>query len=157
MTMHERHDMGSQPDAQQFAEAVAIANIPTLLMVLTQLTGGLRWLEPPFRPKRARGMSDNDDGGLPDPIQDEIRRAALEAILAWRAGRPVAIPEPDPALRLKMLSCATGEEIPVDYDALIAADLPSPQHEINHKVPVPDGFKALIIGAGVSGLCAAIR
>ncbi|MEA3216397.1 MAG: 4-hydroxyacetophenone monooxygenase, partial [Acidimicrobiia bacterium] len=37
---------------QQFEEAVAIANIPTLLMVLVQLTGDTRWLEDPYKPHR---------------------------------------------------------------------------------------------------------
>jgi len=79
-------------EQQQFADAVAIANVPTLLMVLVQLTGERYWMEPPYRPKRGRGMSDNDTGGLPGEIQQEIREAALEAIVAWRAGRPVPSP-----------------------------------------------------------------
>ena len=60
-----RHD---PPDEeQQFAEAVAIANIPTLLMVLVQLTGERRWLADPYRPRRPHGMGDNDTGQLPEP------------------------------------------------------------------------------------------
>ncbi len=31
-------------------EAVARANIPTLLMVLVQLTGELQWIRAPYRP-----------------------------------------------------------------------------------------------------------
>ena len=92
--MQEQPKTNGYGESQQFAEAVAIANIPTLLMVLVQLTGDLRWLEEPYRPQRARGMNDNDSGGLPDRIQVDIRKAALDALLAWRAGRPVAIPEP---------------------------------------------------------------
>jgi 4-hydroxyacetophenone monooxygenase len=155
--MHEQHNANGQGEAQRFAEAVAIANIPTLLMVLVQLTGELHWLEEPYRPQRARGMNDNDTGGLPEAIQAEVRQAALEAILAWRAGRPVAIPEPSPELRLKMLSRAVAEEVPTEYDPIIAADLPLAQNEVTERLPVPDGFKVLIIGAGVSGLCAAIK
>ena len=155
--MHEQQQMNGQDAAQRFAQAIAIANVPTLLMVLVQLTGELRWLEEPYRPHRARGMNDNDTGGLPEPIQTEVRQAALEAILAWRAGRPVAIPEPPLELRRKMLACAVTEDVPVEYDPLIAADLPLAQHEIVEKLSVPDGFEALIIGAGVSGLCAAIK
>src|SRR3954471_4317770 len=104
--MAQQVDPGSRQDEQVYAEAVAVANIPTLLMVLVQLTGERRWLEPPYRPARARGMSDNDSGGLPEAIQSEIRDAALEAILAWRAGRPVAIPDPSHDLLVEMLSCA---------------------------------------------------
>ena len=77
--------MTTAEDHRQFADAVAVANIPTLLMVLVQLTGERHWMEPPYRPTRARGMGDNDTGGLPEPIQQEIREAALEAIVAWRA------------------------------------------------------------------------
>ena len=84
-----------------FAEAIAIANIPSLLMVLVQLTGETKWLEEPYRPTRQQGMGDNDTGGLPDAVQQEIRDAALEAILAWRDGRPVAIPTPSPAMLVR--------------------------------------------------------
>ena len=77
-------------DTQKFTEAVAIANIPTLLMVLVQLTGDLQWLDDQYRTRRTRGMNDNDTGGLPEPLQARVRAAALDAILAWRAGRPIA-------------------------------------------------------------------
>ena len=39
-------------------EAVAVANIPSLIPVLVQLTGDERWLEDPYRPTRARGLND---------------------------------------------------------------------------------------------------
>ncbi len=81
-TMPEGNVSGEE---QRFAEAVAIANIPTLLMVLVQLTGELRWLEEPYRLKRPRGMNDNDSGGLPEAVQAEIRDAALRQ--SWRGGR----------------------------------------------------------------------
>lgn len=155
--MQEQDTTNGHGEAQRFAEAISTANVPTLLMVLVQLTGDLRWLEEPYRPARARGMNDNDSGGLPDRIQAEVRQAALEAILAWRAGRPVAIPEPSTDLRRKMLECAVAETVPTEYDPIIAADLPLAEHEVVEKLPVPDGFKVLIIGAGVSGLCAAIK
>ncbi len=51
--MHEGNDAQSRGEAQRFAEAIAIANIPTLLMVLVQLTGNLHWLE--YRLTRPRG------------------------------------------------------------------------------------------------------
>jgi 4-hydroxyacetophenone monooxygenase len=144
-------------DADRLAEAVAIANIPALLMMLVQMTGELRWLEPPYRPSRPRGLSDNDSGGLPDDVQDEVRAAALEAITAWRGGRPLAIPTPPPALRLKMLACAMAEEIPPGYDSIIEAELPAADQAPPPAPKVPAGFEVLVIGAGVSGLCAAVN
>ena len=154
--MPEQNNTNGHEEAARFAEAITTA-IPTLLMVLVQLTGELHWLEEPYHIARARGMNDNDTGGLPEPLVAEVRKSALAAILAWRAGRPVAIPEPSPELRLKMLSRAVAEEIPAEYDSIIAADLPLAQNETSEKLPVPDGFEVLIIGAGVSGLCAAIN
>jgi len=144
-------------DAAALADAIAIANIPTLLMVLVQLTGDLRWLEDPFRPSRGRGLTDHDSGGLGAAEQGMVRSAALEAILAWRAGLAMAIPEPSPELRRRMMSVAMAEDIPADYDGIIAAELPLASHEQHERLSVPQGFTALIIGAGVSGLCAAIH
>jgi len=66
--MAEPHENGRATDTQLFAEAIASANIPTLLMVPVQLTGAERWLEAPYRPQRPRGLDDNDSGGLPDGI-----------------------------------------------------------------------------------------
>jgi 4-hydroxyacetophenone monooxygenase len=155
--MAEQNGDRGHAEAQRFAEAIEIANIPVLLMMLVQLTGDLHWLDDKYRTRRARGMNDNDTGGHPDAMVAEIRAAALEAIVAWRAGRPVAIPEPSRELRLKMLSVAMGEEILDEYDSIIAEELSSVQDPAAEKLPVPDGFGVLIIGAGVSGLCAAVN
>ena len=89
--------------------------------------------------------------------QAEIRAAGLEAILAWRAGRPIALPEPPREVRLKMLANAMGEPIPDEYDSIIEAELAAVRTEPSVKLPVPEGFEIIIIGAGVSGLCAAIN
>jgi 4-hydroxyacetophenone monooxygenase len=147
----------SAAEREHFAEAVALANIPSLLMALVQLTGERRWLEDPYRPTRGRGMSDNDSGGLPDERQLEIREAALEAILAWRAGRPVAIPVPSSEQLVEMLSCAMGETVPPEYGPMIAAQLGLEVTENHDPLDVPEGFWVLVIGAGVSGLCAAVN
>jgi len=150
---------GSQPptDGDHLAEAIAIANVPSLLPMLVQLTGDRRWLEPPYRPKRARGMGDNDTGGLPEPIQAEIRAAALAAIRAWRSGTAVAVPQPDAELALRMLGCAMAEPIPPEYAQIIQVELPETPKLPAHPIPVPSDFRVLIVGAGVSGLCLAIH
>lgn len=150
-------DTHSDARAAAFADAVAMANIPSLLMMLVQMSGELHWLEPPFRPSRGRGVSDHDSGGLGEAEQAMVRRAALEAILAWRAGRPLAIAEPDAALRRRMMSVAVAEEVPADYDGIISAELPLARHDQHERLAAPAGFVAVIIGAGVSGLCAAIH
>jgi 4-hydroxyacetophenone monooxygenase len=134
-------------------DAIAVANVPTLLMVLVQLTGERHWLQPPYRPHRAAGLGDNDSGGLPEHVQAEIRDAALRAILAHRAGRPMAIPEPDSELLVEMLSCAMDERVPPEYGPLVAAQLGLRPMAVEQRLPVPDSFHVLVVGAGVSGLC----
>ncbi len=142
--------------AQLLADAIAIANIPTLLMVLVQLTGDDRWIRDPYRPSRAGGMGDNDTGGLSPALQAEIRAAALAAIESWHDGTPVAIPEPGPELLVEMLSWAMGEAAPPEYGRMTGAQLGLPQAESTTPPSVPEGFHVLIIGGGVSGMCAAV-
>jgi 4-hydroxyacetophenone monooxygenase len=145
------------PDEErQFTEAVAVANIPTLLMVLVQLTGETHWLEEPYKPKRQQGMGDNDTGGLSEAAQNEVREAALEAMLSWRQGRPMAIPDPSPEMLVEMLSVAMGEEIPPEYGNMTAAQL-GHQPVDETKIDVPPGFNVLVIGGGASGLCAGVN
>jgi 4-hydroxyacetophenone monooxygenase len=136
--------------------AIEAANLPVLLMVLVHLTGDLRWLEQPYLPSRQIAVNDNDDGSLPPEVQREIRDAAVEALTAWRIGAPIAIERPDDDLVLRMLGAAMGEEIPPEYGPMLAQDLAS-QSEVFTTVPaeVPAGFTAIIVGAGISGLCAA--
>lgn len=138
-----------------FQQAVEVANIPTLLMVLVQLTGDLGWLEPRYRPSRGQGLDDNDSGGLPEDVQKEVRDASLKAILDWRAGKPVAIPDPDPDLLVKMLSISMGEPVPEEYGEMTKAQLGLRPVE-EEPIDVPEGFRALVIGAGASGMCMAV-
>ena len=145
--------------ARSLREALPVANVPTLQMLLVQLTGDESWLEEPYRPTRTRGVDDNDSGGLPEDVQDRIREAAGEAILAWRAGRPPAILHPTAEQLVRMMSISVGEEIPEDYGPFMAAKFdaflgvaPSP---VRHEAP--DGFSVLIVGAGLAGIAAGVR
>lgn len=139
--------------------ALTEANVPTLQMLIVQLTGDERWLEPPYRPTRCKGIDDNDSGGLSDGHQDEIRDAAYRAILDWRAGRPVAIPRPSAEQLTRMMSVSVGEPVPDDYGPMMEHRFsafngvaPSPMAN-----SVPEDFRVLIVGAGMSGIAAAVK
>lgn len=147
---------GSDEDRQILTAAVALANIPTLVMVLVQMTGDTRWMAPPYRISRGNGLSDNDTGGLEPARQDEIRAAALDAILAWRNGRPLAIDNPPPAQLVAMLSHAMGEPVPPEYGAFTQTLLGEHQPDTT-PIDLPADFHVLIVGAGASGICAAVH
>ena len=153
-------------------DAIARANIPTLACLLVQITGDRCWIEGKFVPSKPRGLDDNDTGGLAPEVQAEVRQAALEGIKGLLAGRSMAMPEPSDELLVEMMSVSLGEEIPLEYAPMI-------RHELNplgveasqlaacatsaepfaelESVSAPEGFRALIIGAGISGLCAAVN
>jgi 4-hydroxyacetophenone monooxygenase len=155
MDMMAEPRLDAVPERAVLTEAMEHANLPTLVAVLHQLTGDRRWLAPPFRPTRSRGMEDNDAGGFPPAVQAEIRDAAVDAVTAWAGGRPPAIPAPTGDALLELIDLAVGEPVPPEYEAMTAEDMgfrPAPVP----KVP-PSDFRVVVIGAGVSGMLAAIE
>lgn len=143
-------------DEQQLTTAVAAANLPTLLMVLFQLTGDRSWLEEPFRPSRTKGMTDNDTGGLPEEVQEVVREAAVQAILDWSRGAPVAIPNPTGDLLVELMSFCMGEDVPADYAPMMAGEMGFEEEPALPPVDQDVDFSVIVIGAGVSGLTASL-
>lgn len=151
-----RHDV----DRQRLRSALTQANLPALVVVLHQLTGERRWLSPPYAPSRGRGMDDNADGGLPEAVQQEIRDAAYDAVLAWADGAPVAVHTPRGDRLVELLTVAQGEPVPPEYEPMMAellgfspAGVPDPAAGDSR----PRGLRVAVIGAGVSGMLAAVR
>lgn len=145
------------PETERLRAALREGNIPTLLMVLVHLTGDRRWLAAPYAPTHAKGLDDNDSGGLSDKIQDEIRAATLDAVIRHRAGLlPEATPTPDEVA--EMLGVALAEEVPKEYGVLLAEELGTRSRDIPIVLPAAGSpIEALIIGFGLSGICAAIK
>jgi 4-hydroxyacetophenone monooxygenase len=149
----------TQIDPQALIEAVAVGNVPTLLMVLVQLTGDESWLREPYTLARTRGMEDNDSGGLAPELQTRVREAATEALLRWNAGEPITNPDPCPALLVRMLSASMGERVPDEYGPMLAAEMRAALgHGVVAEPLTPaSGFRVAIIGAGITGIAAAAR
>jgi len=72
--------------------AIARAIFRVLLMVLVHMTGDLRWLEPPYKPRRDVRLIPDPEAGVPKEIQDEIRAAVLK--LSRTAGLGLRSPIP---------------------------------------------------------------
>jgi 4-hydroxyacetophenone monooxygenase len=147
-------------DEAEIRAAVAGANVPVLLMVLFHMTGDEKWLSPPFLPTRGQGLDDHDSGGLDEALQEEVRAAAVGAILDLQAGRTPAITIPSPDLAARMMSVLMGEEVDARYGPMLASELArrvapdDPVTQVERAAP-PDGFRVVILGAGVSGIIAA--
>jgi 4-hydroxyacetophenone monooxygenase len=142
-------------DRSALTRALEHANLPSLVPVLHQLTGDPRWLREPYRPTRSRGMDDNDSGGFSPEVAAEIKRAALDAVLAHEAGMPIAVPAPTGEDLRELLELANGEPTSAEYADMLAEDMGfSP---VPPKAAPPTDIDVIIIGAGVSGMLAAIK
>lgn len=149
-----------QPDGRfdevRASDALADANLPSLLMVLHQLTGDERWLQSPYRPTVTKGLVDHDLGGFSEQVQQEIRDAAVEALRMWHAGAPIAVPAPSEELLIRMMSTCMGEPVPPEYARLMLNEMGF----VEQPPPVerrPEDLSVIIIGAGISGLTMAVK
>ncbi|MFE3055753.1 flavin-containing monooxygenase [Nocardia sp. NPDC059236] len=136
-------------------DALRDANIPTLIAVLVHLTGDDKWLRAPYAPKRARGLDDNDDGGLPDEIQTEIRMALRCAVTEYDAGL-LTTTAPSAERVTEILSAVLHEQVPVEYGPLLSEELGITSRSVALTAqPAESGFSVGVIGAGMSGIAAA--
>ncbi|MCG2621214.1 NAD(P)/FAD-dependent oxidoreductase [Arthrobacter sp. I2-34] len=148
-------------DIERLDGALAVANLPSLVMVLFQLTGDERWIRDPYRPTKPKGMSDHDSGGFSDEVQQQIRAAVREAILEWAQGAPIAVPTPTGSLLRELMTICVNEEVPDSYEPMIAEQMgfadPIRIPDVSNGGTTPVDFSVVIIGAGISGLLASLR
>lgn len=145
-------------DEDRLRAALETANIPSLLMSVYHLTGEERWLADPYRPRRPRGIDDDDTGGLSDDAQSSVRAAALAAVLHFTDGVPAAVPAPRGNLLRRMMSTCVGEPVPEAYEDMVAAEMGFVDRDVvldtnRADVHIP---RVAVIGAGVGGLSTAL-
>lgn len=148
-------------DVHDLTAAVQEAHLPTLLMVLFQLTGSPKWLCEPYRPTPARGIEIHAQGGLSAAVQAQIRDAAVEAITAWANGAVPAVPSPVGGLLGEMANCAFGEEVPKEYQTMMASQMGfsgrgDAAPGVNEELARSRDYSVAIIGVGISGMYAAL-
>ena len=142
-------------DAAAIRQAIAGADIRVLLMVLFHLSGDRRWLNEPFRPQRDIRLFADESAGLAPELQAEVR-AAIFAALEQGIGEP-RIGTPDEALLVEMMSAFNGEPVPQEYAPLVLEEMGFKPRDVVATAAAPNTFHVLIVGAGMSGLCAAIK
>jgi len=134
--------------------AIAEGDIRVLLMVLVHMTGDMRWLEPPYVPKRDVRLIPDPDAGVPKDIQDEIRAAVLKL---FENGEPEpAIVDPGNELMLKMMRATLGENVAPEYAPLMREEMGFIPREMRWSKPPSGetlaGQHVLIVGAGVCAI-----
>src|SRR5229473_7507417 len=95
------------------SSAIAEGDIRVLLMVLVHMTGDVRWLEPPYKPRRDVRLIPDPQAGVPKDIQDEIRATVLK-LFAGVDPKP-RITDPGNDLMLKMMRVCLGEDVAPEY------------------------------------------
>ena len=148
-------------DDATIAHALESASIPTLMMSLIHLTGDAGLLDGPIRPGRA--MMGDVQAGLTAEQKAEVRKQAFEVLRAYRAGGCKLPPPPAPETIRRMLSFMVGETVPDEYVPMFLEEMELDGEDVRALdwSAVPEarkrGFHVLVIGAGMSGVLAAIR
>ncbi len=146
---------------QALLAALESADIVPLLMALVQLTGDRELLDrmQPY----IKGPWDFSES-VPDAERREIRQRLFAALKERLAAGGALPPLPSEDLLRQMTSVAVGEQVPAEYTAMLREEMALEGHDMRgvewHRRP-DDGalrrFHVVVIGAGMSGLCAAIR
>ncbi|HEV3112789.1 MAG TPA: NAD(P)/FAD-dependent oxidoreductase [Candidatus Binataceae bacterium] len=144
------------------AEALKSANVPTLMMAMVHVTGDMSLLDGPIKPRRV--VNGDYESSLSSEEKAQVRAQALEVLKAYR-DRGCTLPPPLSERQIHaLMSFMMGEDVPEEYVPMMAEELAL--DGIDHRAfqwdkPIPSdqkqNFKVLIIGAGMSGLLAAIR
>ena len=134
------------------------ADCVPLALALVQMTGDLSTVEA-VRPY-VHGPWDHSES-IPEALKAGIRDCAAEALKAHARGRPHALARPDAGTLRRMMSAAVGEEVGEEYVpmALEQMELASGEARLVEppSTPAAGRLRALVIGAGVSGICAAAQ
>lgn len=151
-------DLAQAPD-ELIKEALEGAHIPALMAALTHLLGGTQHLAGDIQP-HVVPLAEEEDG-LTEAQRQQARDIALQALLRYREeGSPdlARLSEED---ILKTMDYITGEPMEREHLELLREELDL-YGEDQRRVEVdaaklPDGYRVLIVGAGMSGILAAVR
>jgi 4-hydroxyacetophenone monooxygenase len=151
-------------DDRTIESALQDAHVPSLMAALVHLTGDVGIVRGDIRPSSdfATFLMD-PQGGISLEHQAKIRARALEALRAFRDGGGRMPAPPSPAIVHEMMTFVTGQQISPDYVQFLMAELALRGEDTYAQGldTVPDSakrqFSVVIIGAGMSGLLAAIR
>ena len=149
-------------DLTPLDQALESAHLPALSAALVHLTGDMTWLRPEWRPTYmplSRGET-----GVSEAEQAKMRAAAKIAITDYLTGKRSMAPIPGPEAVRQMMSFVAGADIPDGYGEFLTDELALDGHSSKDPQWSSPQLKAaarrlnvLVVGAGMSGILAAIR
>ncbi|MDP3855573.1 NAD(P)/FAD-dependent oxidoreductase [Phenylobacterium sp.] len=149
-------------DLEPLDQALETAHLPALSAALVHLTGDTGWLRPEWRPTYtplSRGET-----GVPEDEQAKMRAAAKAAITAYLTGKAPMAAIPSAEVLHQMMNFVAGADIPEGYGDFLTDELAIDGHSTkdpNWSTPelkaAARKLNVLVVGAGMSGLLAAIR
>lgn len=148
-------------DDAAIAAALEHASAPTLMMSIVHLTGDTALLRGALRPGAA--MMGEVDGGMSAEDKAAVRALALDALRAYRDRGCTLPPPPSPETVREMMSFLVGTEVPAAYVPMMLEEMTLDGRDERGVSwdDVPAAARAacfvVVIGAGMSGLLAAIR
>ncbi len=149
--------------------ALADVNLPTLLMVMTQLVGDNRYLTERFRPKPIEtpegSMFPDDSGRFTPEVAAEIRAVARALLQDFRARSGELPPAPSAARLKEMMTFSTAEPVSDTFCEMLLEETNFVNRDRQWQGRIeqvlarkaPDGFSVIVVGAGMSGLCSGIK
>ena len=108
-------------------------------------------------------MPGEQDGGLSDADKAAVRAMALDALRAYRDRGGTLPPPPSPETIREMMSFMVGEEVPDEYVPMFLEEMALDDGDARDASwdggarGAAAAFRVVVIGAGMSGLLAAIR
>jgi 4-hydroxyacetophenone monooxygenase len=144
------------------ANALKFANVPPLMMSVIHLTGDAGLLQGEIVPQVLNFA--NLDKCVSDADAATVRAKALDALIAYRDGGCKIPPPPSAETVYRMMNLITGTEVSKEYLPMLfdemcldGVDRRAFQWSSHRAPQQAKGFHILIIGAGMSGIAAAIR
>jgi 4-hydroxyacetophenone monooxygenase len=146
---------------ERLRAALADSDIAPMLMALVQLTGDLELMDEVA--PHIQGPW-NFLQTVPDALKQTVRDRLVATLKDYAAHDRPAPARPTEAVLQRMMSAGVGQPVPAEYIALLLeemsfgdADTRAVQWQRDPaQLPLQD-FKVIVIGAGLGGLCAAIR
>lgn len=140
-------------------DALALAHVPALMAVLTHFSGSTEHLSGDVQPLVVPFAEEED--GLSEEQRAQARAMAFEVLRRYRDSGCPALARPDESAIRANMDYVTGEPVLEEHVELLWEELnlyaEDRRRVVIDTAGMPAGYRVLVIGAGMSGILAAVR